>query len=186
MFRTSTLLSLAMLAACPLAGHASAADCGQTAAPVLYALHSTPPLLASWSDTTSIVEVHADGCLRVRRPAQFRDAGWYARRLSTIELDALQGEVEASGIQSIDAAGVRRSLQQAKGAGGLHTRVMDAPIVTIHVATSAGTHSVTWPNLVQDRANHPDHPAIAGMARMETVLGALARDKSLTLVGVER
>lgn len=186
MFRTSTLLSLALLASCPLTGHASELDCAQPAAKVLYALHSTPPLLANWSDATSIVEVHADGCLRVRRPAQFRDSGWFARRLSATEMNALHAEVEDSGIRSIDVAAVRSSLSQAKGEGRLHTKVMDAPIVAIRVAGKAGMHSITWPNLEQDRANHPTHPGIAGISRIERVLGALGRDGSLRLVGVER
>ena len=168
MTRPHVLFAVAAVIACGGPAAAAASDCSAGDAQVLYALISTPPLLAAQADASTSIEVRSDGCVVVHAPAWRRDAGTRAFSLSESELDRLRLDIAATGIASVDPQAVRADLRQARlqpKSGEVRiVKVSDEPIIELTVTDAAGPKTILWHSLLEDTANHPDHPGLHAIA----------------------
>ncbi|HET6603230.1 MAG TPA: hypothetical protein VFG21_03300 [Xanthomonadaceae bacterium] len=184
MNRLHVLLAAAALVAvgAPVAAIA-ASGCASGDAPVLYALVSTPPLLAAQEDASTTIQVRSDGCVVVHAPAWRRDAGTRAFVLSGRELSQLRQEIDGTGVGGIEPETLRADLRRAhvqRKRGELPlVSVSDEPIIELTLTDDSGQRTIHWSSLRQDLANHPDHPDLVAIAATAETLRRLPLGRTL-------
>ena len=150
---------------CLAASTAAQADCGAEKRALVVEYISTPPLLATEPDPSTIVQVDASGCVIVHVPSYRVDAGDYRLQLKGLEFGQLQSELEAANLRAIDARALGRRLQTKS----LQRRT-DAPLVAIRDE-----------NLIQFRvpATKRDRAAALRFSGLRQALAEHARDDEL-------
>ena len=172
-------LSLALI---PLIASTLAfADCREDKSELLFEYVSTPPLLATDPDASTIVQVDAAGCAVVHFPAQSLYRGDYRLLLTTAEVSQLTAKLESAALHRIDPAAFDQRLKamdSRKSRSEPLVAIRDENLIQFRVPGAAnkqnGRAALRLTGLRQALANHPQDEGLIALKKLEASAEALA------------
>lgn len=179
MRHTLLLFCVAALGLCRTPGAWAAC---QPLGPVTLGLRVIPGEMAA-PGTTLEVALHANGCVRVQRPAHWRQAGHY-----TADSDAALASLQARAgldqrLASLDSQALLAALARRDQQRGAFFEVADADLYTIDFRAADGRmHQFSMPALLQYAERHPDSAELAELRDLVRTLSDQARRTDLTPV----
>jgi hypothetical protein len=148
------------------------------------------------TDRGPTVTVYGDGRIVAHYPLYMKRAGDWERRIAPSELDALVRSLADKGVLEFDAQTVRAAARASLAASRARAAATQQPIALFEASDASTTviemaveryvpatpgarearnvsKRAVWTALRTDAAQHPDVPALAGLAAAEQELRAL-------------
>lgn len=188
----------AILAACVCAfllwcvpSAASAAAGCDGASPPLVGLSMVSGAFRGAEHERITVRVHENGCVLLRRPWYWREAGVYEIRLEPAEWEALRAELALEALRGVSAESLRREAEaldkREAGSTAIEYRALDADAFALHWREGEVQRELVWADLLEDAERHPQAAGINALAStVRTLQSLLQREGKRIEVGVVR
>jgi len=179
-----------LLAAC-LAPAAQAAPCGGDAPP--WVTMEVEAARLQTSEPLEFVEVDREGCVTTRYGSMDVRAGTYRRKMSADEHSGLAQLIARTGVDRLDASGLRKRLDAAdavrvkSNSGGIAGFVIaDGDIVRISIDTGTRKNVLLWTAPVEEATLRPDVAELQSLVEFLQAVKHAGADASKEKLAEER
>jgi hypothetical protein len=141
---------------------------------------STPPLLAHEPDTSLIVSLHRDGCVKSVFPRQDMRHGQFELALDRARHKHAVMDIDPNGLRGIAADDVRTRVKAGRHSraksGAMVYRVLDENVIEVVLPADGKSSAkrLRWTSLRDDLMNLPDDPDLLRLASAQQVFHELA------------